>query len=143
MLIPVELTLGGFEDVATAPLLNGAARAAAAWEDAAAALTRDPALALAPLHLLRRHRFHVSYPASAPGIVMDALRRAQEAAATSPSLADGLWTTAAVLLGSWQGLPFPLRLRLTYITLYPNTLAASSSAALHSFPFLLNMTVCA
>jgi hypothetical protein len=90
---PLELSLGDvFEDVAHTPLQNGVARAAKAWEDAAAALARDPALALSPLHLLRSHRFQLPpYPLSAVHTLMDALRKAEDAAATSPSLAGELW----------------------------------------------------
>ena len=100
---PLELSLGDvFDDVSTAPLRNADARAAKAWEDAAGALARDPALALSPLHFLRRHRFQLPpYPRTAVVTLMNAMRRAEDAAATSPSLAGEIWSTAAIILGAW------------------------------------------
>jgi hypothetical protein len=66
-------------------------------------LTRDPAVALAPLRFLAANRFGIPdpWPVESPRVLLEALAVANATAASSPSLASDLWSLAAVLLGTW------------------------------------------
>jgi hypothetical protein len=104
ILTPLELSLGEpFEDVAVNPVGTSASSAKKAWDDATASLTRDPAVALAPLRFLAANRFGIPdpWPVESPRVLLEALAVANATAASSPSLASDLWSLAAVLLGTW------------------------------------------
>ena len=101
---PLELSLGEpFEDVAVNPVGTSASSAKKAWDDATASLTRDPAVALAPLRFLAANRFGIPdpWPVESPRVLLEALAVANATATSSPSLASDLWSLAAVLLGTW------------------------------------------
>ena len=101
---PLELSLGEpFEDVAANPVGTSASSAKKAWDDATASLTRDPAVALAPLRFLAANRFGIPdpWPVESPRVLLEALAVANATAASSPSLASDMWSLAAVLLGTW------------------------------------------
>ena len=104
ILTPLELSLGEpFEDVAVNPVGTSASSAKKAWDDATASLTRDPAVALAPLRFLAANRFGIPdpWPVESPRVLLEALAVANATATSSPSLASDLWSLAAVLLGTW------------------------------------------
>ena len=104
ILTPLELSLGEpFEDVAVNPVGTSASSAKKAWDDATASLTRDPAVALAPLRFLAANRFGIPdpWPVESPRVLLEALAVANATAASSPSLASDMWSLAAVLLGTW------------------------------------------
>ena len=100
---PFEISSGEpFADVASTTPPNLAALVSEAWRAAGDALSRDPALALAPLRFLRGHRFAPPrWPPDAAPTLVSALDKAEECARASPSLANELWDTAATLLATW------------------------------------------
>ena len=100
---PFELSAGEpFADVASTVPPNLAALVSEAWSAAGGALSRDPALALAPLRFLRGHRFAPPrWPPDAAPTLITALDKAEACARASPSLANELWDTAATLLATW------------------------------------------
>ena len=100
---PFEISSGEpFADVASTTPPNLAALVSEAWRAAGGALSRDPALALAPLRFLRGHRFAPPrWPPDAAPTLVSALDKAEECARASPSLANELWDTAAILLATW------------------------------------------
>lgn len=100
---PFEISSGEpFADVASTTPPNLAALVSEAWRAAGDALSRDPALALAPLRFLRGHRFAPPrWPPDAAPTLVSALDKADECARASPSLANELWDTAATLLATW------------------------------------------
>ena len=77
------------------------------WAAAADALSRDPALALAPLRALRHRRFVRPHPGAngwpdaAVPTLFAALDASRSCAAASPTLAGELWGAAAGLLAAW------------------------------------------